>query len=58
MQRFGRSKSQVVERLPERRKLHRIFFFLDNSVGEYLFVKNVNLDFYSEKKGNGKRKLL
>lgn len=47
----GQELSQMLEKTPEN-------FFPGNSAGESLFVKHVNLDFCSEKKGNGKRKLL
>lgn len=48
---WARVKSQMLEKTPEN-------FFPGNSAGESLCVKHVNLDFCSEKKGNGKRKLL
>jgi len=58
LQRLGKNKSQMVEQLPVRRLSPKNFsVFPDNPAGESLFVKDMNSDFYSEKKGNGKRKL-
>lgn len=57
MLRVGNSKSQVVEWLPARKKLclENSSVFPDNPAGESPFIKDLNSDFYSENKGNGKR---